>query len=76
MGDGLGAKVKRDPRLDPKPGDVLVRDGHRRTVASAPGLVVQCDFKIPLPDLPDKVVISIADWRVWAAGATVVKRGK
>lgn len=65
---------ERDPRIDPRPGDVLTKGDRRRVVilahaewswvsygAGASGRTLSCDLR---------------SWREWARKATVEKRGE
>lgn len=61
--------TKRDPRIDPKPGDVLAKNGKKRTVL----------FLVPCGSWADiyyqsqgrKVRCYSGTWRDWAKGAEV-----
>jgi hypothetical protein len=74
--------TERDPRIDPRPGDVLngepmngfIRRAHRRVVG-----------RVPMPGADDAVryvtrtgtrgrVLALTGWKTWAKTAKVVKR--
>ena len=66
---------KRDPRLDPRPGDVLLRCGDLRafTVECADENGIVGHFQLGLRGS----LCGLRYWReTWAKGATVVERGE
>lgn len=61
--------TKRDPRTDPRPGDVIERDGLRRCVDSVFGCNIRWRRK------PGAALRSclITAWRNWAKDAAVIE---
>ncbi len=70
--------MKRNPRMDPVPGDKLSKEGYTRTVR----LVSPYDRKIVYDEVAavygqkTGVWISMTNWRRWARRATVMVMAK
>lgn len=60
----------RDPRTEPRAGDVLQARGQRRRVKDVSGVVVE----VELPN-ETAMVVSMRSFRRWAKTAKVVSRG-
>lgn len=68
-----GESAERDPRVDPRPGDVLVYDGGsvpKITVIGVDSTAVSWS-SLGIPD----ACCDIESWRRWARNTTVITRG-
>jgi len=65
----MSSPAARDPRRDPKPGDVL-RVGPKITVVSVPLLVGRMSWRSS--DCPGVRRSTRTDWREWAKNAEVI----
>lgn len=72
----------RDPRVDPRVGDV-VRKGDRertilRTQSTSSGGVGEIQYEVRVDDRPGRKggVCWITSWQDWCRGAEVVQRGE
>lgn len=68
------SKSKRDPRVDPQPGDTLRRGKQQRTVLHAYDWLGICvDFQSPADARIGQIRMErIGLWKKWAAGAEVL----
>ena len=65
----------RDPKLHPKPGDVLQGDGLRRSVVRSGCPSLWQMYRSP--GFGNEVLTCTNEgWRKWAASATVIRRGR
>jgi hypothetical protein len=64
--------MTRDPRIDPRAGDVVSSVGLPCTVTAATRMSVEYET----PDYPVARQVSRGAWRRWAAEAKVIKRAE
>jgi hypothetical protein len=62
-------EMKRDPRKDPQPGDIIRKGNKQRKVVTVYGNDIWYD----VPGSTVRKLCWITTWRVWARGADVIQ---